>query len=217
VEALKISPELEPLKPLILSQHEVFSQSIQDLGLICLTLTKLIRKKERYSLLQLKNNNKIPRGLCLKYKLTKSPAYTDIMTTWAEINIQLLVQDCCFNIISKALQILDGLTSYNTEIIGMRTWPSAPSKYTILFLLKLYFSNMDLGISELVLIFNLPSKNMLLIGTKILLNTNSDEEAIALVTLVNFDNLRITTINIWSIIKENYSKLPQPSIIRNLK
>jgi hypothetical protein len=74
VEDLKISPKLEPLKPLILSQHEVFSQQIQDLGLICLTLIKLIEKKKD-SLLQPINNNKIPISLRLKCELTTSPAY----------------------------------------------------------------------------------------------------------------------------------------------
>jgi hypothetical protein len=45
-EDIKIPPELAPLKPLIMSQHAVFSQPFQDLGVICLTLTKLTEKKK---------------------------------------------------------------------------------------------------------------------------------------------------------------------------
>jgi hypothetical protein len=93
------------------------------------------------------------------------------MADWAEINIQLLTTDRCYNIITKALQILDGLTSYNTEVIGRPSWPSVPSKYKTVFLLKLYLSNIIIDLSQLILFFNLTSENILLIGTKILLNT----------------------------------------------
>jgi hypothetical protein len=41
-DSLKLHTDLEILAPLILSQHEAFTQPIQDLGLINLTLTKLI-------------------------------------------------------------------------------------------------------------------------------------------------------------------------------
>jgi hypothetical protein len=146
-----------------LSQHEVFTQPIKDLGHINITLTKIIENKKE-SLLKLKNN-KIPRSLQLKCELTTSSAYTNnpdfltlktelqhevsnfiekgskIMTKWAETNIHLLTIDRCADILSKALQILDGLTSFYTEIIGTPIWPSVPTTHASLFLFKLYLSN----------------------------------------------------------------------------
>jgi hypothetical protein len=92
-------------------QHEAFSTPIKDLGNITLVLSNIIeKKKESYNLL--KNDNKIPRSLCIKCELTTSPYYendkdfislkeklkekvnlfmkegTEIITTWANINIQ---------------------------------------------------------------------------------------------------------------------------------
>jgi len=258
-EDIKIPPELTPLKPLILSQHEVFSQPIQDLGVICLTLTKLIEKKKE-SLLNLKNHNKIPRSLRLKCELTTSPAYSEdpnflelkeelqnevtnfmekgrkIMATWAEINVQHLIQDRCSNIFSKALLILDGLTSFHTDILGIPVWPSVPSTHTTLFLLKLYLSNMIFDISELVAFFELPSENILLIGTKTLLNMDSDNEATDTLDklllsdidmndelqntlireiLINFDQiLRFTTVYTWQF---HLNKLKHSTAANNLK
>jgi hypothetical protein len=240
--AVELSPELESLKPLIASQHKAFLQPIKDLGYTCLTITKLIEKKKD-SLHQLQNNDKIPRSLRLKCTLTTSPAYkdndvflqqkeklknevnlfikkgTEIMTDWAVTNIQLLEVDRCLNSFIKALQILDGITSYVTEIIGTPSWPSVPMKYTSLFLLKLYFSNSIIDVSELTSFFNLPSTQIVHISTKIMLNTNSDEEATVLLDKLllsdvdmndelqnivireifsNFDQiLRFTTINLW--------------------
>jgi hypothetical protein len=81
------------------------------------------------------------------------------MTEWATINVHVLTVNCCSNIFSKALQILP-------------TWPSVPTEYTTVYLLKLYLSNALSDISELVLLFGLSSEDILLIGTKILLNTN---------------------------------------------
>jgi hypothetical protein len=101
----------------------------------------------------------------------------NIMATWAEINVQHLIQDRCSNIFSKALQILDGLTSFYIETIGIPVWPSVPTAHITLFLLKLYLSNMLFDISKLVTFFELPSENILLIGTKTLLNMNSDNKA----------------------------------------
>jgi hypothetical protein len=122
----------------------------------------------------MKNNNTIPWSLRLKCELTTSPAYagntnflqlkeelqnevtnfiqkgTRILTSWAEINIQLLIHDRCSNIFTKALQILDGLTSYYTEVIGMPTWRSVPIQHTTLFLFKLYLSNMLFDISDFI-------------------------------------------------------------------
>jgi hypothetical protein len=74
-ESLVLNSELEPLQPLILSQHEVFTQPIKDLGHINITFTKIIENKKE-SLLKLKNN-KNPRSLQLKCELTTLSAYTN--------------------------------------------------------------------------------------------------------------------------------------------
>ncbi len=43
--------------------------------------------------------------------------------------------DRCFNVLEKALQILEGFTSSYKEIIGTPNWSSIPSnEYIILFL-----------------------------------------------------------------------------------
>jgi hypothetical protein len=74
-ENIKLPPELEPLRPIILLQHVGFTQHITDLGHISLTLTKIIEHKKE-SLLKLKNS-KIPRSLQIKCELTTSSGYTD--------------------------------------------------------------------------------------------------------------------------------------------
>jgi hypothetical protein len=158
------------------------------------------------------------------------------MTSWAEINLQLLIQDRCSHILSKALHILDGLTSYYIEILGMPTWPSVPLEHTTLFILKVYLSGRIVDISELTEFLNLTSEYMLLTGAKILLNTVSDDKAINLVNsfllsdidmddeyqhiiireiLVNFNQiLHVTTISIWDHHKE---KTIQTTASLNLK
>jgi hypothetical protein len=74
-EALTLPEELEPLRPLILSQHEAFSQSIKDLGKINLTFSKMIeQKKDSYE--TLKNHKKPPRSLRIRCELTASPSYS---------------------------------------------------------------------------------------------------------------------------------------------
>jgi len=58
-DSLKLNTYLEKLAPLILSQHEAFTQPVQDLGLINLTLPKLITKK--------KESKKISRRIEQRY------------------------------------------------------------------------------------------------------------------------------------------------------
>jgi hypothetical protein len=191
-ESLKLNTDLEMLAPLILSQHEAFTQPIQDLGLINLTLTKLItKKKESFS--NLKDKNIIPKSLRIKCELSTSPAFennpdflqlkeelqdevsnfiqkgTAIMTKWAAVNIQLLTIDRCSDILSKAMSILDGLTILNTEILGTPCWPSVPQNHIPLFLLKLYFSNTLLDTSEIAQYLDLPREQILLLGAEIIL------------------------------------------------
>ncbi len=176
---LEISQELELLKPLILSQHEVFTQLIKDLGNINLVLSKIIEKKKE-SFNHLQNGTRIPRSLCIKCELTTSPSYSNnqdflelkealqeivakfvqegakIMLTWASKNLQLLIHNRCTNILEKALQILDGLTFFYLEIFGTPSWPSLPShKYIPLFLFKLYFSNEYIETQDIVVFLEL--------------------------------------------------------------
>jgi hypothetical protein len=63
------------------------------------------------------------------------------MREWAEENILLLQQDCCFSILSKALQILDGISLYNAEVIHKPSWFTSSQNYNTLILLKIYLSN----------------------------------------------------------------------------
>jgi hypothetical protein len=163
-DKVNLSMELEPLYPLIMSQHKVFEQHIKDLSNIYLTRTRIIENKKE-SLNLLKTNKKIPMSLCIKCELTTSPSYANhhsfiqlkeelqnevstfiensskIMERWAEINIQLLIHDRRTNILTKALQILEGLSSFYADMIGQPYWPSVSSKNITLFLLKIYLSS----------------------------------------------------------------------------
>jgi hypothetical protein len=211
-DSLKLNIELETLALLILSQHEAFTQPIQDLGLINLTLTKLItKKKESFS--NLKDKNIIPKSLRIKCKLSTSPAFesnpdflqfkeelqdevsnfiqkgTAIMTKWAAVNIQLLTIDRCSDILSKAVGILDGLTILNTEILGTPCWPSVPQNHTSLFLLKLYLSNTLLDTSEIAQYLDLPQEQILLIGAKIILKDKFKETPQETVDSLNLSDI----------------------------
>ncbi len=248
--------EIEPLRPLILSQHEAFTQTIKDLGITSTTLTKIIEKKKE-SCQQITDKNKIPRSLRLKCTLTTSPSYvdnpdflrlkeklqektdiyikegTEIMAEWAAINIQLLSEDRCHDILVKALQILDGLVSYSSEIIGVPNWPSAPNNNLTPLLLKLYLSNQVLDISNLANYLELSPEKILQIGIKILMKQNSHEQIRDITdnlnltdidmtddlhntfvreTLLNFDQiLRFTTIHVW----EHYENLAKQETAGN--
>jgi hypothetical protein len=234
-----------------MSQHEVFTPYFIELGNISLTLSKLIeRKKDNYSLL--KNNKKIPRSLRIKCELTASPAYstnpnflqlkeqlqdtvadfiekgTEIITNWTATNISLLQTDRCINILRKALQILDGLASFYAETIGEPNWPSVPSKYITLFLLKAYLTNELIDITDLLSFFELPQETILLLGGKVLTNKDSNEEILQFTdnlhltdldddnethhhflikTLTQFDQIiKTTTLGVWSHYKEMVKK-----------
>ncbi len=186
-----LPPDLTSLHPLIESQLKVFSNHMKELGNINLTLSKTIEnKKNSYHLLL--NENKIPHSLCNKYKLTTSPEFnsnaeflqlkadlqnevthfikngTRIMTQWANINIKLLTLNRCTALLTKALQVLDGLVSYNGEIIGKPNWPSAGTWQTTLLLFKLYMSNSFVCTDRISEYLKVSKDNIILIGTKIL-------------------------------------------------
>jgi len=250
-EALKLSPELEMLESLILSQHEVLTEAIMELANINLTLTKMIEKKNNsFQLLQ--NKNKIPRSLRIKCELTTSPSYitnpsfvklkeelrqsvatfttsgTKILLEWAKIHIKLLTEDRCLDILVKSLQILDCLTNFYIDILGIPNWSSTNHKTITLFMLKLYLSKEYFDIEDLVNYLGIPAEEILLMGTKKLKNITSNEEAIEILEslnikevnmdtpldntfiseiLINFDQIiKTTTLEIWQLHTENTKK-----------
>jgi hypothetical protein len=242
INSFELPPELKMLQPLIMSQHEAFSTLIKDLGSITLTLSKIIEKK---GVLQPPQKwQKIPRSLRIKCELTRSSYYendpdflnlkdklkekvrtfmeegTEIITEWANINIQRLLKDHCHDILIKALNILKGLTTFYAEIIGTPKWKSIPSnKYIPLFLLKFYFSNEYIDTKDIVNFLEIPVENILITITKLLTDATSDADAELIFSTIDFDNidpddpiqeeflsetltcfdeiLRGTTINLW--------------------
>jgi tellurite resistance protein len=205
--------DLELLRPLIMSQHEVFIQPIKDLSNTNLFLTKIIEKK-KHSLKLLQTEQKIPRSLRIKCELTTSPSYTSapdfsrlkeemqdtvtafikkgtrIMTDWADINIKLLTQDRCSTILAQAITILEGLSSFYLEVIGTPNWKSLPSnKYIPLFLFKLYFSNEYINIENLLEYFNITLEKILFIGTTQMIGATTDEEVNLVLNAINLADI----------------------------
>jgi len=241
-KSLSLIPELESLEELILSQHEVLTNPIKALGSTNLTKTKTLENK-RNSLQLLLQENKTPRSLRIKCKLTTSPQHdshpdflrlknelqqevytfiskgTKIITEWSNIYLQLLQHDRCHSLLEKALQILDGLTSFHTDLFGTPLWPSVDGKYITLFLFKAYLSGSFIDTSDITEYLGYNSDKLLLIGAKLLLNSPSDEDVSNIIsslrltdidlteevdyffvteTLINFNQiLRHTTIMLW--------------------
>jgi hypothetical protein len=212
-DSFDLSLDLEILRPLIMSQHEVFVHPIKDLGNINLFLTKIIEKKKQ-SLTLLQTEQKIPRSLRIKCELTTSPSYasnqdfirlkeemqdtvanfikkgTEIMTEWASVNIKLLTYDRCSNLLLQAVKILEGLSSFYLEDIGTPKWKSLPSnKYIPLFLFKLYFSNEYINIDDLLEYLDTPLKEILYIGTKQLTDATTTEEFELILDAINFADI----------------------------
>jgi hypothetical protein len=141
------------------------------------------------------------------------------MTEWSNIYLQLLQYDHCHSLLDKALQILDGLTSFHTDLFSTPLWPSVDDKHVSLFLFKAYLSGSFISTSEIMEYLGFSSDKMLLIGAKLLTNNPSDEDASKVIsslkltdidlneevdylfvteTLINFDQiLRHTTIILW--------------------
>jgi hypothetical protein len=125
IGSFKLPLKLELLETLILLQNEALMQPVLDLATINLNLTKILEKKKE-STFNLQNDDKIPRSLCIKCKLTSSSSYakhpdflnlkdqlqqevnnsiangTKIMITWAKINVKLLNIDRCTDILEKS-------------------------------------------------------------------------------------------------------------------
>jgi len=158
------------------------------------------------------------------------------MTKWAQENIQLLIKQRCSKLLTVALQILDGLSSFNGELIGTSNWPSAPPKHIPIFLLKLYFSNEYINTTKLTQYLEMSTEEILLLSTRIISNLQTDEEAKALLDSFNLTDidpedpiesgfitemldqfnsiLTITTINLWS---HHEKKTKANTAVSNLK
>jgi hypothetical protein len=98
------------------------------------------------------------------------------MTEWAEVNINLLLHDRCLHILRKALKILEGLTSYFSEVIYSPNWPSVTPNLHALLLFKLYLSNTFIDSLEITDYFGIDSNTIQNIATKILTDYNDEEK-----------------------------------------
>ena len=114
------------------------------------------------------------------------------MIEWAKINIQLLKQDRCSNILDKALTILDGLSSFFLKVIGTPHFPSLPTiKHINLFLWKVYLSNMYIVVDSLVEFFDLPLDYITTLGAKLITKVDSDDEAKSILRDINLNDIDI--------------------------
>jgi hypothetical protein len=257
-----LNPELESLKPVIMSQHSALSQHIIELGNTCLRFTTIIENKKDSSI-KLIEDGKIPRSLRLKCDLTTSPSYEnnpnfillkkelqdavslftttglEIMKKWSVINIHLLINDKCNNIMKKAISILDGLYSYWDHILGPANWPNKIEKNILLLLLKIYFETDYIpDNTDIIDYFELPPNEILLLSAKIITEnhdniynqsilTSIDElylefsgatfEQLGILkeTIKAFNHiLRATTIELW---ETNLQNLRQIEASQNLQ
>jgi len=172
---------------------------IKELGKICLDFTANSEKKKESSL-KVITENQTPRSLRLKYKLTTSPSYENnrdfiilkrelnvavedftkkglqIMKRWSHINIRLLKEDRCFNILKKAINIMDALFTYWTDVFLPLSWPTQVTNNPILFLSKVYFGTDYIdNIDQILNYFDLPTSEILLSISKILTKNSGDK------------------------------------------
>jgi hypothetical protein len=198
VKIPNLTPELESLKTVIMSQHNALSQHIIELGNTCLYFTNLIETKKD-SAIKLIDEGRIPRSLRLKCELTTSPSYEnnpdfillkkelqdavslftetglEIMKKWSLINIQLLIKDKCNNILKKAINILDGLYSYWEYIIGPANWPNNIEKNILLLILKIYFETDYISNNtDIIEYFELSPNEILLLASKTTTKNHDD-------------------------------------------
>jgi hypothetical protein len=90
------------------------------------------------------------------------------MTQWSNTNIKLLTLNCCTSLLTIALQLLDGIVSYNSEIIGAPNWPSAGTKHITLLLFKYYISNFSVNTDRIADYLEVSKDTILFTGAKIL-------------------------------------------------
>jgi len=159
------------------------------------------------------------------------------MTEWAKVNIKLLTYNHCSNFPSQAINILEGLSSFYLEIIGIPKWKSLPSNKCIpLFLFKLYFSGEYIKVDTLIEYLDIPLKDILFIGTKQLTDATTKEEFELILNTINFTNIdpdnpthesfitetltsfnqimQTTTIKVWSHYKD---RVRSTTAVQNLE
>jgi hypothetical protein len=203
---------LEPLRTVILSQHTALENHIKELGSTCLNFTTVIEQKKE-SATKLHTDKRIPRSLRIKCELSTSPSYENnpdfitlkrelqealntftttglnIMKKWSIVNIKLLTQDRCHNIMQRAIILLDGLYTYWKNILDPINWPPQIEKNPILFLVRVYFNeDFNSDINELVNYFELSPSEILVTITKIITNNPNNTFNIQ---LINSLDLRI--------------------------
>jgi len=212
-----LPPALEPLRPTIMSQHNVLEEHIKELGNICLNFT-IITQKKKESSTKLINNEIIPRSLRIKCELSTTPSYTGhpqyihlkqklqsevesfitnstaIMKEWSVINLNLLLQDRCNNILTKAITILEGLTSYYLDLLNPTQWTSLCPNHIPLLLMKIYFSgNFIPDITKIIEYFEIPQTDILKLTSKIITKQSRDD--LALQALESIDLSQIQTFD----------------------
>ncbi len=114
------------------------------------------------------------------------------MKHWASIHLKLLINEHCSTVLNTTTQILNGLASFYAEMIGAPEWPSSTNKHTAIFLLKLYLSNNYLQIKDLEEFLEIPSKKILMLGTKLLIDTESNKEATTILSNLNLSDFDAT-------------------------
>jgi hypothetical protein len=99
-----------------------------------------------------------------------------IMKSWSHINIRLLKEDRCFNILKKAINIMDALFTYWTDVFLPLSWPTQVTNNPILFLSKVYFGTDYIdNIDQILNYFDLPTSEILLSISKILTKNSGDK------------------------------------------
>jgi hypothetical protein len=258
--SINLTPDLEPLWKVIMLQHTALENHIKDLGSTCLKFTTMIEQKKE-SASKLTTDKRIPRSLRIKCELTNSPSCEDnpdyiilkrelqeavntfintgltVMKKWSRINIKLLTQDRCHNIMLKALNILEGIYTYWENIMEPINWPQNIQEYPILLLTKLYFNtDVNSDVNNIIDYLELSPPDILLIIAKIItrnkdnnFNTNrinsidltelqnlmENQLTVVRETLTTFDEiLKATTITLWG---TNISKIRHSEALQKLK
>jgi hypothetical protein len=213
----KLTPDLECLRTVIMSQHNALSQHIIDLGTTCLKYTNTIEKKKDSST-KLINDGIIPRSLRIKCDLITSPDYEgnpnfiqlkqelqtavsqfmntglDIMKKWSIINIDLLIKDRCNNVMKIAITILNGLYSYWEDVTGPANWPNDIKKNVLLLILKIYFETDYIpNTTKITDFFEIPPSEILLICSKII--TKNPDDIYNQSVLVAMDQIQLNFSN----------------------
>jgi hypothetical protein len=246
---INLTSDLEPLRTVILSQHIALENHIKDLGSTCLNFTTVIEQKKE-SALKLHTDKRIPRSLRIKCELSTSPSYENnpdfiilkrelqealntftsigmnIMKKWSIVNIKLLTQDRCHNIMQRAIILLDGLYTYWKNILEPIKWPPEIETNPILFLIKIYFNeNFNADIEKIINYFELSSSEILISSAKIItknINHSFNEQLLDSInlnivdelseiqthlvteTLKAFDQILIAcTISLWELNRHN--------------